>query len=97
MLLTCRKNQLKWRYVLADSWFSSSENMKFIHKNLKKVFILALKSNRLVALTKEDKLQGRYMRIDSLDWSEKPMLGWVKGLEFPVIFHRQNFQARLLC
>ncbi len=94
MLLTCRKNQLKWRYVLADSWFSSSENMKFIHKNLKKKFILALKSNRLVALTKEDKLQDRYMRIDSLDWSEKPMLGWVKGLEFPVIFHRQTFKNK---
>jgi len=28
MLLTCRRNQLKWRYVLADSWFSSSENIK---------------------------------------------------------------------
>lgn len=53
-LLTCRQNQLKWRYVLADSWFSFAENMKFIHKEIKKQFILALKSNRLVALTKKD-------------------------------------------
>ncbi|MCK5897543.1 MAG: hypothetical protein KAG06_00550 [Methylococcales bacterium] len=43
---------------------------------------------------KEDKLQGRYMRIDSLDWSEKPMFGWVKGLEFPVIFHHQTFKNK---
>jgi len=94
MLLTCRRNQLKWRYVLADSWFSSSENMKFIHNNLKKQFILALKSNRLVALTQKDKLEGRYVRIDSLDWSKESVLGWIKGLEFSVFFHRQVFKNK---
>ncbi|MDQ7075090.1 MAG: hypothetical protein Q9O24_08060 [Gammaproteobacteria bacterium] len=95
MLLTCRKNQLKWRYVLADSWFSSSENMQFIHEKLKNKFILALKSNRLVALSLEDKKQGRFVRIDSLLWSEKPIQGWVKGLEFPVLLHRQVFTKKV--
>ena len=28
MLSACLKNQLSWRYVLADNWFSSAENMK---------------------------------------------------------------------
>jgi hypothetical protein len=91
MLLTCRQNQLKWRYALADSWFSSSENMMFIHQRLQKYFILALKSNRLVALNMEDKKQGRFVRIDKMEWSEKPVQGWVKGLEFPVLLHRQIF------
>ncbi|NOZ53573.1 MAG: transposase, partial [Gammaproteobacteria bacterium] len=91
MLFTCQQNQLKWRYILADSWFSSTENMKFIHDGLKKQFILALKSNRLVALSLSDKKQGRYVRIDTLAWSEEPVQGWVKGLEFPVLFHRQVF------
>ena len=91
MLLTCRHNQLKWRYVLADSWFSSTENMKLIHEQMEKYFILALKSNRLVALSLADKQQGRYVRIDSITWSEKPVQGWVKGLEFPVLLHRQIF------
>ena len=50
MLLTCQRNQMTWQYALADSWFSSSENMSFIHKKLHKHFILALKTNRLVAL-----------------------------------------------
>jgi len=45
----------------------------------------------LVAFTKEDKANGRYTRIDSIQWSEKPVQGWVKGLEFPVLFHRQVF------
>ena len=91
MLSVCRQNQLKWRYVLADSWFSSSENMKFIHEQLKKYFILALKSNRHVALSLADKQQGRYVRIDTLKWSENPVQAWVKGLEFPVLLHRQVF------
>lgn len=91
MLSVCRQNRLKWRYVLADSWFSSSENMKFIHNNLDKYFILALKSNRLVALNATDKKQGRYVRIDTLTWTEQPVQGWIKGLEFPVLLHRQVF------
>jgi hypothetical protein len=27
----------------------------------------------------------------SIQWSENPVQGWVKGREFPVIFHRQVF------
>ena len=43
MLTVCCKNQLKWRYALADSWFSSSENMKHIHKTLEKQFIVSMR------------------------------------------------------
>lgn len=91
MLKTCCQNQLKWRYVLADSWFSSTENMKYIHEKLEKSFILSLKSNRHVALSLKDKKQGRYVRIDTLNFSEEPMKAWVKGLEFPVLLHQQLF------
>jgi hypothetical protein len=41
-------------------------NMKYIHATLEKQFIFALKSNRLIALNKEDKANGRYTRIDSI-------------------------------
>jgi hypothetical protein len=44
-------------------------NMKYIHATLEKQFIFALKSNRLIALNKEDKANGRYTRIDSIQWS----------------------------
>lgn len=91
MLKTCCSNQIKWRYILADSWFSSSENMKFIHTDLDKYFVLALKSNRLVALSLEDKKQGRFVRINEMEWSGKPVQGWIKGLEFPILLHRQVF------
>ena len=85
------QNRLTWRYALADSWFSSAENMQYIHHILEKYFILALKSNRLVALTKEDKAKGHFTRIDNISWSEAPVQGGVKGLVFPILFHRPIF------
>ena len=92
MLQTCQHNQIKYRYILADSWFSAKDNLMFIHHRLNKHFIVALQSNRTVALSKEDKLQGRFSRIDSLSWSEDtPLLGWIKGLDFPGLLHRQVF------
>jgi len=92
ILKTVQQNQIKWRYLLADSWFSSSENMEYVSKKLKKYFLLALKSNRLVALSMEDKKRGRFNRIDSLNWQEnKPIKGWIRGLDFPVLLHRQTF------
>jgi hypothetical protein len=45
------RNQIKFEYVLADIWFSSSDNMKHIHNNKKK-FIFGCKSNRLVRFNK---------------------------------------------
>jgi len=91
-LRVCQRNQLKYQYVLTDSWFGSKENMTFIVQDLGKHFIMALKSNRTVALREEDKKQGRFTRIDSLKWLEhRPVKGWIKGLNFPVSLHRQVF------
>ena len=35
MITQCIHNQLKFRWVLADSWFASSDNMLFIHRKKK--------------------------------------------------------------
>jgi hypothetical protein len=92
MLAVCHQNRLRYGYVLADSWFSAKENLSFIRQDLDKHFIVALKSNRTVALSQEDKAHGRFVRIDTLDWSEQtPVQAWIKGLDFPVLLHRQVF------
>jgi hypothetical protein len=92
MLLTCQHNKLKYRYVLADSWFSAKENLTFITHKLHKHFVVALKSNRTVALSYEEKLEGHFSRIDALDLPEhQPVQGWIKGLDFPVLLLRQVF------
>ena len=91
-LKICQQNQLKYKYVLADSWFASKENMTFICHDLEKHFIMALKSNRTVALSDQDKKQGCFTRIDQLKWSEQiSVRGWLKGVDFPVLIHRQVF------
>jgi hypothetical protein len=92
MLKTCRQNHLKYRYVLADSWFSAQENLAFVREDLGKHFVVALKSNRTLALTPEDKKAGRFVRIDQPPWTEqKPAQAWLKGLNFPVLLGRQLF------
>ena len=88
----CQRNHLKYRDVLTDSWCSSQENMIFIRKNLDRHFIMALTSNRTVVLSEADRQPGRFTRIDSLEWTEHtPVHGWIKGVDFPILLHRQVF------
>lgn len=92
MIKVCVQNQLKFRYVLFDIWFSSRENMIFVKETLKKEFICGLKNNRLVALSKEDQQAKRFTRIENLDWSEETVItGWLKDVPFPVHLVRQTF------
>lgn len=85
-------NKLRFRYVLWDSWFSSAENFNFVHYELKKYFVAALKSNRLVALSQEDKLRGKYTRVDELNiQKDQAVPVWLKGLDFPVRLVKQVF------
>lgn len=51
-------NQIPFCYVINDLWFASAENMRFVKLDLKKEFIMALKSNRKVALSADDKAMG---------------------------------------
>ena len=95
MIDTCMKNRIKFTWSLFDSWFSSVDNMKYIKLEHKKEFIGALKSNRLVALTEEDRKNKKFTRIDQIEWSEQEVVaGWLKGLEFPVRPARQVFTNR---
>jgi hypothetical protein len=47
MIQEALNKELKFRYVLAESWFSSKENISFVHE-AKKFFIYDIKQNRLV-------------------------------------------------
>ncbi len=83
---------IEFRYVLTDSWFSSAENMCFVTEKCKVDFIMAIKSNRVVALSKEDKLKGNYTRIDSLGLEGRTMSVYFKQLESPVLICKQVFK-----
>ena len=87
-------NQLKFKYVLADSWFGSSENMLFIHRK-KKFFIFDMKSNRKAALSEKARNNGQWTRIDELDILDNtPVKVWLKDLEIPVLLTKQVFKNK---
>ncbi len=85
-------NQLNFKYVLADIWFSGKDNMKWIKNELKKDFVMALKDNRLVALSLEDKKQGHFVALAEMEL--KPgqcRLVYLNGTDFPVRVAKQVF------
>jgi len=92
MLQIVSNNQIPFRYVLNDLWFASAENMRFVKLDLKKDFIMALKSNRKVALSENDKANGLYQRIDQLELPEGTTLTiYLEGIPFPLQLVRQVF------
>ena len=94
MIETCLHNRLKFRFVLMDSWFSSAENFDFITSKGRH-FIAALKDNRLIALSEEDRKNKRFVRIDKLDLPEQTSVrGWLKGYAKEVLVIRQVFKNK---
>jgi len=86
-------NKIQFRYVLWDSWFSSKDNLGFVHHELQKYFVAAIKSNRLVALDSPGQnLNRQYHRVDELDFQKASTVTvWIKGLDFPVRLYKQVF------
>ena len=91
MIGACLRNGLKFRFVLMDSWFASKENFEFI-TGRQRHFIAALKNNRLVALSEEDRKNKRFVRVDELDFPEQTAVqGWLKDYAKAVRLVRQVF------
>jgi hypothetical protein len=95
MVKNAVENQhLKFGYVLADSWFSSSDNMLFIHK-LDKYFIMDMKSNRLCMFSTENRNKGQWTGLDKLALQpEQPVKVWIKDLEVEVLLCKFVFTNR---
>jgi hypothetical protein len=93
MITQCIHNQLKFKYILADSWFASADNMAFIQAQ-KKFFIFDIKDNRLACL-------GNLKPTKKRDWSNMKLLDipdntpakvWLKDLDFQVLLTKQVFK-----
>jgi hypothetical protein len=79
-------------YVLADSWYGSKENMAFIVENCKTNFVLALKSNRLVARSEKDAKKGMYKPLEELRLGKCVTKVYLKELDFPVLVVKKVFK-----
>jgi len=92
MLAAVMGNQILFKYVLNDIWFASAENMRYVKLDIDKDFIMALKGNRKVALSEDDKSKGQYQRIDQLEVPEdSTQIIYLEGVSFPLHLIRQVF------
>jgi hypothetical protein len=83
-------NQVKYKYILFDKWFSSLANLVFINDTLKKKFVCPIKSNRKIALTKEDKDKGNYVNISNVDIEAcSSRLIYLEGYKNPINLIKQ--------
>lgn len=51
------QNNVRYRYVVFDTWYCSSESMNFIVQDLKKDFVCAIKDNRHISFEASDETQ----------------------------------------
>ena len=94
------KHQVKFKTVLLDTWFSSSETLNIIKHDLHKEFIAALKCNQKVKLLESKELmQGvrhdkkGFVQIELLALQAgKAYLARVEGVKGDVLLTRQVFQ-----
>ena len=87
------KNNVIFKYALADNWFSSKANMEFIHVDLKKHFIFGIKSNRTVAFSAEGKVHGRFQQVRTLELEDgRAITVYLKGVDFPVQLLKKIFK-----
>jgi uncharacterized protein YrzB (UPF0473 family) len=86
-------NEVKFEYVLSDNWFGAKKNMEFIHYDMKKKFIIGLKSNRLIALSEDDRKKGQYQNLSSLNLKDREKRTvFLKDIPFPVALITKIFK-----
>jgi hypothetical protein len=92
LLTKAKHNQIPFRYVLSDVWYSAAENMMFIKHDLDKAFIMPLKANRKVALSEQAKRDGQWMRLDLLTLeANTPLEIYLESVDFPLLLVKQVF------
>jgi len=92
MLRACVANAIKFRYVLADSWYASAETMQLIHEELRRYFVMPIKSNRKLAFSAKDKEQGHYHAVETLVLEQDHVYQvYVEQLDFPLLLIKQVF------
>lgn len=92
LLRQAKHNRILFRFVLNDVWYASAENMRLVKEELAKEFIMPLKTNRKVALSREDKQHGRYGRVDGVPLEEGEVCEvYLEGVEFALLLCKQVF------
>ena len=85
------QQQVAYRYLLADSWYASAENMTLV-RALGHHFVFALDSRRTVALSEADRAQGRFQAVQSLVFPDtQPVRSYLRSVQEAVLVTKQVF------
>ncbi len=93
MLNQIMKNKVQFKYVLNDVWYASAENMVHIKKKLGKEFIMPIKTNRKIAMSREDKIYGKYVTVSLLELKENIVCKiYLEDVSFALYLAKQSFK-----
>jgi len=67
LLNMSKDNNIQYKYILADNWFGAKDNLEYINDYLNKKFIIGIKSNRIVALSKKEKIKGIFTKVSKMN------------------------------
>jgi len=88
-MLRVAQQQVAYRYLLADSWYASAENMTLV-RALGHHFVFALESSRTVALSEEARAQ--FQAVQSLAFpATHPLRVYLRAVKEAVLVTRQVF------
>ena len=91
VMLCVAQQQVAYRYLLADSWYASAENLNAV-LDLGHHFVVALESSRTVALSEAARAQGRFQALDALAFpDEQPLRVLLRSVQPAVLVTRQVF------
>ena len=83
------QQQVAYRYLLADSWYASAENMTLV-RALGHHFLFALESSRTVALSEADRAQGQFQAMQSLVFPDtQPLRVYLRSVQKAVLVSKQ--------
>ena len=90
-MLRVAQQQVDYRYLLADSWYASAENLNAV-LDLGHGFVMALESSRTVALSEAARAAGQFHALDTLAFpDEQPLRVFLRSVEPAVLVTRQVF------
>jgi len=85
------QQQVAYRYLLADRWYASAENLNAVLA-LGHHFVVALESSRTVALSEAERAQGQFQAVDTLAFpDEQPLRVFLRSVQSAVLVTRQVF------
>jgi len=87
------KNKVQFKYVINDVWYASAANMVHIKKKLEKEFIMPIKTNRKIALSRKDKMYEKYVTVSSLELKENTSYRiYLEDVPFELYLAKQIFK-----